>query len=150
AKGPVCDQHYETLCDGIFACGNALHVNDLVDYVSESGEGAGRAAAEYVPRARQLVPIIADDEFLYAVPERLSLVKTPEKTVLFFRAKRAMGRSVVTVRADGKLIFSKTYHHLRPPEMERITVDFAAADITQKTELRLSLCEVQAPQSRAE
>ncbi|MEG0803680.1 MAG: FAD-dependent oxidoreductase, partial [Pygmaiobacter sp.] len=46
AKGPVCDQHYETLCDGIFACGNALHVNDLVDYVSESGEGAGRAAAE--------------------------------------------------------------------------------------------------------
>ncbi|WP_418668486.1 NAD(P)/FAD-dependent oxidoreductase, partial [Allofournierella sp.] len=46
-RGPLCDQNYHTLAEGVFACGNALHVNDLVDYVSESGEGAGAAAAEY-------------------------------------------------------------------------------------------------------
>jgi hypothetical protein len=44
-KGPICDQNYMTLVDGLYSCGNALQVNDLVDYVSESGETAGRNAA---------------------------------------------------------------------------------------------------------
>jgi NADPH-dependent 2,4-dienoyl-CoA reductase/sulfur reductase-like enzyme len=44
-KGPVCDQNYMTMVDGLYSCGNALQVNDLVDYVSESGETAGRSAA---------------------------------------------------------------------------------------------------------
>ena len=44
-RGPVCDDRLMTSVDGVFSCGNALHVNDLVDYVSESGELAGRAAA---------------------------------------------------------------------------------------------------------
>lgn len=46
-KGPVCDNRFMTMVDGVFCCGNALHVNDLVDYVSESGEIAGAAAAAY-------------------------------------------------------------------------------------------------------
>lgn len=46
-KGPVCDNRFMTMVDGVFCCGNALHVNDLVDYVSESGEIAGGAAAAY-------------------------------------------------------------------------------------------------------
>jgi hypothetical protein len=44
-KGPICDQNYMTMVDGLYSCGNALQVNDLVDYVSESGEIAGRNAA---------------------------------------------------------------------------------------------------------
>ena len=46
-KGPLCDNHFMTETAGVFSCGNALHVNDLVDYVSESGELAGTAAAKY-------------------------------------------------------------------------------------------------------
>ena len=46
-KGPFCDNHFMTEITGTFSCGNALHVNDLVDYVSESGELAGAAAAKY-------------------------------------------------------------------------------------------------------
>ena len=44
-KGPVCDNRFMTMTEGVFSCGNAMHVNDLVDYVSESGEIAGAAAA---------------------------------------------------------------------------------------------------------
>lgn len=48
-KGPFVDQRLMTSVPGVFCCGNALHVNDLVDYVSESGELAGKAAAHYQP-----------------------------------------------------------------------------------------------------
>jgi NADPH-dependent 2,4-dienoyl-CoA reductase/sulfur reductase-like enzyme len=50
-KGPKVDQSMHTLVDGVFACGNAVHVNDLADYVSESGETAGRAAASWAASA---------------------------------------------------------------------------------------------------
>ncbi|MGN0520054.1 MAG: NAD(P)/FAD-dependent oxidoreductase, partial [Candidatus Fimenecus sp.] len=49
-KGPVCNAQLMTTVDGVFSCGNALHVNDLVDYVSESGEIAGENAAKYAKR----------------------------------------------------------------------------------------------------
>ena len=49
-KGPVCDAGLMTSVPGVFSCGNALHVNDLVDYVSESGEAAGKSAARYRPK----------------------------------------------------------------------------------------------------
>lgn len=61
-RGPVCDDRLMTSVDGVFSCGNALHVNDLVDYVSESGELAGRAAAAYRPGQReQSLEITPDD-----------------------------------------------------------------------------------------
>ncbi|MEG1153858.1 MAG: FAD-dependent oxidoreductase, partial [Ruthenibacterium sp.] len=93
-KGPVCDQTYETMQSGIFVCGNALHVNDLVDYVSESGECAGASAAAYAlsqTKAPQKTPPMAkiepDETLLYAVPQRIRLDAACDKTVLFFRSK---------------------------------------------------------------
>jgi len=50
--GPLTDQNYMTTVDGVFCCGNSLHINDLVDYVSESGETAGQAAAQWVAAQR--------------------------------------------------------------------------------------------------
>lgn len=58
-KGPVCNAQLMTSADGIFSCGNALHVNDLVDYVSESGEIAGENAAKYVRAERKEIPVKA-------------------------------------------------------------------------------------------
>ena len=59
-KGAIVDEQNETLLTGVYACGNALHVNDLVDYVSESGETAGRAAARNDCRKRELLPLECD------------------------------------------------------------------------------------------
>ena len=140
-KGPLCDQAYQTLVDGVFACGNALHVNDLVDYVSESGEGAGRAAAAWAGGDRALAQVEAGESLLYCVPQRLDVGGPLDRTVLFFRAKEERGRTRLVLRADGSEVFTKTYRALRPPEMERLCVDLSACGLRAGSRVELSLEE---------
>ncbi|MGI5979212.1 MAG: NAD(P)/FAD-dependent oxidoreductase [Oscillospiraceae bacterium] len=137
AKGPVCDQNYETLVDGVFVCGNALHVNDLVDYVSESGAAAGAAAADYSVRTRELVDLSADADFLYAVPERLDTAADLSRTVVFFRSRDVREKSLVTVRVNGETVFTKKYQRLKPPEMERIELDLSCVQPGDSVTLEL-------------
>lgn len=141
-KGPLCDQNYMTMQDGIFVCGNALHVNDLVDYVSESGEGAGVAAASGDNRPRRLADIIADRSLLYIVPQRINLNAPCEKVVVFFRSKEDMAKSVLSVTVDGQEIFSKKYSSLRPPEMERVAVDFSKLNLQVRSKIVFGVKEV--------
>lgn len=140
-KGPVCDQNGETMTDGIYACGNALHVNDLVDYVTESGETAGRAAAARETHRRRLCGVAPKGGLLYVVPQRLDLAALKNETVLFFRVSREMQNATVTLSAGGKAVLQKRYRHLRPPEMERLAVDLANAGLTPESELVLTVEE---------
>lgn len=145
-KGPFCDQNYQTLTDGVFACGNALHVNDLVDYVSESGEGAGAAAAEYAlakaAAPRRLARIEPDDSLLYCVPRRLDLAAGAQKAVLFFRTRAERGRTRLLVKLDGREVLRKTYRALRPPEMERVELEVGALGAAEGSVLEIMLEEV--------
>jgi hypothetical protein len=124
---------------GIFSCGNALHVNDLVDYVSESGERAGRNAAAFSGKAGRYVPLNASDAFLYLVPQRLNIDADNSKVKLYFRSKKVMGESALAVTADGKEIFRKKYRALRPPEMENITLDFAAYGLSENSVINFDI-----------
>jgi hypothetical protein len=143
-KGPICDQDCMTLVDGVFSCGNALHVNDLVDYVSQSGDDSGRAAAHYAfathstdsAISRKLVSIKACEEFSYVVPQRvdinrLSAEPNSEGITAFFRVKAVRGRSDLSVSVDGQEIFRKRYKQLRPPEMEKVVIPFAGLDLNE-------------------
>lgn len=136
-KGPVCDQNYESSLDGVFVCGNALHVNDLVDYVSESGDSAGSAAADYCGRKRTLIDIIAGKDYAYAVPEKLDLSSDASKTVLFFRSREVLGKTEVQVLVNGEIVFKKKFARLKPPEMERIVVDFSNVKSTDTVSLEM-------------
>ena len=145
-KGPVCDQSYQTLADGVFACGNALHVNDLVDYVSESGEGAGKAAAAWAahrPAERELVNVVPGKELLYCVPQRLDVKSGLKQVVFFFRSRQERGRTRLNVLLDGKAVHTKLYSALRPPEMERLTLDLSGLALRPGSEIHLELEEVQ-------
>lgn len=122
-KGAICDQKYMTLTDGVFSCGNTLHVNDLADYVSESGEAAGRNAARYASRQRALIPVSADSSFLYTVPQYVDVNALDEKAVFFFRSVQEREKTCIRLLLDGNKIMEKTYRHLRPPEMERLELD---------------------------
>ena len=124
-KGPLCNGQLMTSVDGVFSCGNALHVNDLVDYVSESGECAGKNAALYVRKKRQEIPINATKMLSYIVPQRLDLDADNRETVLYFRSRDILNNCTFKMRIDGNEVFSKKYPFLRPPEMERLTVDFS-------------------------
>jgi thioredoxin reductase len=141
-KGPVCDQRYMTAVPGIFCCGNALQVNDLADYVSESGEAAGRNAAAFAKKntARSIensdgvggekyADFLPDGGFLCMTPQRLNLDALDTETTVFFRSKDERGKTTVQMIAKDRVIFSKTYNQLRPPEMERITVDVTNAGL---------------------
>jgi thioredoxin reductase len=141
-KGPIADQNYMTMEEGIFICGNAMHVNDLVDYVSESGESAGKAAANYCIGNRVMAKINADDSFLYTIPQRVDINKISDKIVIFFRSSKERGETVLTLTVDDKEIFSKRYRSLRPPEMERIVVNFNKFKIHENSNIQLSLREV--------
>lgn len=138
-KGPVCDGQLMTSVDGVFSCGNALHVNDLVDYVSESGELAGRGAARYAPAPRREVAIRTSPALLCAVPQRLDLNRDNSKTPLYFRSREVLDRCALRLRVDGREVFSKRYPFLRPPEMERLDVDFTRFGLDENSQIELDI-----------
>lgn len=125
-RGPICDQNNMTLLDGVFSCGNAMHVSDMVDHVSESGRIAGQSAARYMGHSRTLVEVNASKDFLTVVPQYIDFEIIRGETVMFFRSKTERENTTVRVYVDGHEAFSKQYVTLRPPEMERISVDIAS------------------------
>jgi len=127
-RGPVMDQNGQTQVPGVFVCGNAGHVNDLVDYVTESGERAGAAAAAFVAgrRTGRLLPLKADSTvLLYVVPQFVDMDSSESHAVVYFRSREELGATLVQVTASGEMVARHRYPHLRPPEMERLEIDLS-------------------------
>jgi len=130
-KGPLVNENFMTSVEGVFSCGNALHVNDLVDYVTESGALAGSAAAQYnfkepgessYKKGEELFVEVSDQDFLYVVPQKIINKLNDKKTTIYFRSKKEEGEVVVKLLHNEKIIYSKKYEKLRPPEMEKIEI----------------------------
>ena len=139
-KGAIVDEQNESMIRGIFACGNALHVNDLVDYVSESGEMAGAAAA-CARTPRSLVPVECDSSMLYLVPQRINRNAASPERVFFFRASRDMDHATLTVTKGERTLCTKSFAHLRPPEMERLSLPLPADQLCGCEPVRFHLEE---------
>ncbi len=143
-KGPVCDNQFMTGVPGIFSCGNALHVNDLVDYVSESGELAGAAAAMYCRRIAgtafySSVPLRADASLQYLVPQKINVGPGASKAVLYFRSREILQNAVLNIAIDGKTVYEKKYRNLKPPEMERLELDFEPWNIGETSDICVNI-----------
>lgn len=149
-KGPVCDSWAMTDVPGVFSCGNAFHVNDLVDYVSESGELAGTSAARYSRElkgeadrtAENWISVETEGGLAYVVLQKIRKSDLDKKLVFYFRCRRTMGESMLAAVSAGKTVFEKKYQAVRPPEMERVVIDLSKADIVG-TSLVFQLGEVQ-------
>ena len=107
----------------MFACGNVLHVHDLVDFVSEEAALAGEGAANYIlgntANNKCSVKIETDGKVRYCVPSEI----TEQKDVrIYFRVDNVYRNGVVKVYADGAEIFSRKKQKLAPGEMESITL----------------------------
>jgi NADPH-dependent 2,4-dienoyl-CoA reductase/sulfur reductase-like enzyme len=127
-KGPRVDQTGASDVDGVYVCGNALHVNDLVDYVSESGETAGAAAASFAlsggeREPRRLVRVKAGPGFLYAVPQFVDASKVGRAAIYFRSAATVREGAKVEISCGDKALLAKSYAALRPPEMERLEIE---------------------------
>lgn len=142
-KGSVVDQNFMTSIEGVFSCGNALHVNDLVDYVSESGRLAGENAALYVKgaAARKYIDVEIDKkDFLYAVPQKIDINSENKDVVLYFRARDIKDNVKVIVKAGEKVLYKQRYMKLKPPEMERIQLELTDGCSSEVIELYMEKC----------
>lgn len=121
-SGAVVDQNRQTSCRGIFACGNVLHVHDLVDFVSEEAEIAGKSAAEYIKNAAETVeniPIATDGKIRYTVPQRI----TEKKDItVYFRVSDVYKNVKINIYNGKDLIMSKKKPRVAPGEMENIII----------------------------
>ena len=121
-NGAVVDQNRQTDIEGVFACGNVLHVHDLVDYVSEEAEIAGRAAAEYLSgRVGEGVAInlVTDGKIRYTVPQKISEKKD---VTVYFRVSDVFRNARIVVRDGERVLVSKKKQKVAPGEMEAITI----------------------------
>lgn len=138
-KGPVCDGQLMTSVPGVFSCGNALHVNDLVDFVSASGEEAGRNAAHYAAKAQRRVDINIGSEFLYLVPQQLDLTADNSKVTFYFRSKQVRGKSRLSLKVNGEEVWKRNYPLLRPPEMQQIVLDMGKFELNEGSDIRFEI-----------
>lgn len=124
--GAVVDETRQTSISGVFACGNVLHVHDLVDNVSAEAILAGRSAAAYaLGHAQKAAParrVKASGSVRYVVPQRLS-ANASGKTDLYFRVGSVVKPAKLTVKCDGRELVSRKKQIMTPGEMEKITVD---------------------------
>lgn len=122
-KGPIVYDNMETMIDGFFACGNALHVHDVVDFVTSESRIAGRNAAKYVlgQRKNKSVEIIPDESINYVIPQ---LVRTPieEDLEIKFRVKQIYRNVIVEIYQGDNLIYKQSYLSLIPSEMVFIKI----------------------------
>lgn len=137
--GPVCDGQLMTSVPGVFSCGNALHVNDLVDFVSASGEEAGKNAALFAAKSQRRVNINIGGEFLYLVPQQLDLEADNSKITFYFRSKKVLGKSTLRLKVDGAEVWKRRYPLLRPPEMQQLVLDMNKFGILESSDVRFEI-----------
>lgn len=137
-KGPFCDQTMETLVEGIYSCGNSLHVSDLADYVSETGEFAGIFASKpLLSKPRKLLEVQFNEAIGYIVPSHIDLNKQHDKVIFYFRSKENVSSVNMSIKANDTVVKKIFYSHLKTPEMERIEVDFSSIETLEN--IRFSL-----------
>ncbi len=123
--GAVVDENRETNVPGVFACGNVLHVHDLVDNVSEEAALAGKSAARFARRGeeeRSYREVKTGRGVRYVVPQRVSCAASG-KIDLYFRVDAAYKGATLSVQSGGEEIFRRKKQIMTPGEMEKVTVD---------------------------
>ena len=123
--GPVVNESLETNIEGVFACGNVLHVHDLVDYVSEEAKKAGETAADFVKGVigksdGRDIPIKAESGVRYTVPSAFNLGRMDDTLVVRFRVGDVYKDAYVSVYLNDTRISHKMKRVIAPGEMEQI------------------------------
>lgn len=126
-SGAVVDDQLQTSIPGVFACGNVLHVHDLVDYVSEESFKAGAAAAEYALNgARETekeIAVLDGSGVRGVVPQKIRLRGDKQQVNLMFRPAGVYKDQYLTVYADGKPVYSVKKRILTPGEMVNLPLN---------------------------
>ena len=137
--GAVVNGNRETEIPGIFACGNVLHVHDLVDYVSEEAAIAGQAAAEYLKgnsAAALSIKVKGVSGVRYTVPQ---IISAAEETKIYFRVGNVMRDKYLVVRDGEREIVKKKKLKLAPAEMETVTLTKEMIEALEHDEITVGI-----------
>jgi hypothetical protein len=160
-NGPEVFENLETSIPGIFACGNVVHVHDLVDNVTNESQRAGKAAAQYILTGKQAgeqtgiqnseendkqngeeaIKLVNGDGVSYTVPQKIRISHVDNNTDIYFRVNRVYGESLICILCRSVEIARFKRQHLAPGEMEHIALPKALLDqcVSEgKTEITIS------------
>lgn len=144
-KSVIVDQNYETNVSGLFVCGNALHVHDLVDYVTIESEKAGFSASAYVLGERKANrnphKIITSDLVKYVVPQLIDFSNLENDVELSFRVTKKIRKSVFQIVQNNKIIQTQKANYSAPAEMEKMTLKIE--NLIDSSPLSLVVSEVE-------
>ena len=152
-SGPVVNESLETNIPGVFACGNVLHVHDLVDYVSEEAAKAGSHAVEYIRRWEEQdeqkkdapgISVETQGGIRYSVPQLIRPEHMEEKRTVRFRVGAVYRDVYISVYVGEKRIIHKKKRKLAPGEMEQVILkksDLTAAGELDKIVMKIEEAE---------
>ena len=136
-NGPEVNQYMQTSWDNVFACGNVVHVNDLVDNVTVESMNAGASAARYamhkLPEANREVPSVTGENVRYLCPQRVKIGEENETVRLFFRVLHPELDVVIRVKSGDKVLSEKKAKRVNPGEICHVevkTAEITGDDVT--------------------
>lgn len=124
-NGLIVSENMETSKNGIFACGNVVHVHDLVDFVTEEAKRAGKNAAKYIKgknRQGRVIEVKNGKNINYTVPQKIYVNNLDENINVFMRVSNVFTNKIIVVRDKEKVLQRFKRAHLAPAEMERILI----------------------------
>lgn len=125
-SGPVVYENYETSIEGVFASGNVVHVHDLVDFVTEESELAGKSAAKYVLNGEadrsNAISITAGACANAIVPQKVRLENIDKRVEVYFRVTNVFHDVVIKVKSGDEVLCKFKREHVAPAEMEKIPI----------------------------
>ena len=128
-NGPVVNQYMQTSAPAVFACGNVVHVNDLVDNVSEESAKAGKYAAQYamgkLPKAEKVLKCVTGRNVRYLCPQEVVASGESEKVSLYFRVLQPELNVRLVARCGDTVLSKKKEFRVNPGEMCHVVVDTA-------------------------
>ena len=139
-NGPIVYDNLETSVDGIFACGNVLHVHDLVDYVSNEADNAGKGVAKYLKQGnlrKDSIKIETKNGVRYSIPSYIDIEHMDDSLLVRFRVANVYKDKYVTITKNGEVLRKTKKKVLAPGEMEQVIL--LKKDIGDAKELVISL-----------
>jgi NADPH-dependent 2,4-dienoyl-CoA reductase/sulfur reductase-like enzyme len=123
-SGPFVYENMETSTPGIFACGNVVHVHDLVDFVTAESIKAGSSAASYIlEQEKELTKCLTiknGTHVTYVVPQKIRDENIDHRTELFFRVNKVFDESQILIKSQGEVLAKQKKSYIVPGEMEKI------------------------------
>ncbi|RDU24308.1 NAD(P)/FAD-dependent oxidoreductase [Anaerosacchariphilus polymeriproducens] len=150
-SGPNVNESLETNIEGVFACGNVLHVHDLVDFVSEEASLAGKNAARFIKKLKvgknndlgKIIELKSENGIRYTVPGIIRLDQMDDTVVIRFRVAGVYKNCYISVYFDKERVIHKKKTVVAPGEMESILLDKAKLnDYPQLSQITIKLEEV--------